>query len=512
TRRGFIWAGTLFATAAALPPGAVAQGSILRIRSNQDIQVIDPGWMIGGTEIDAQYACLGSLAIYDPGETLKWRPSPFVVKVEQVDDRHIAFELKPGIKWSGDFGELTAEDVKYSYERIANPANEAPWKVKWDALDHVEVTGTYTGTVILKQPFVPIWFTTICDGPGSIVCKKAVEAAGGRFTTEFPAVCGPYRIKRWVPKQVLELERNPLWSGEQPAFDEVHVVFITDPKAAELAYEAGEVSFCHVSLDSLPSYKSNPPAGSKLYEGSGLDWTWLGMNTQHTKLQDIKVRRAIQHAIDVNTIIAAGYGGAAEARARGIVPPGLIGHRTTTMFEEADLEKAAGFLEEAGVQDLNLTLAILNNSLNRTSAQIVQANLAEIGITVEIIPMDEGPFWSLGSEEAGDAWKDLQLYIHRYQDSPDPSQCTQWYLSSQVGIWNWERWASPEFDELHAQALQETDPAKRNDIYIRMQELMEEGAGYMFLAHEPVAIVYRDDLVPAILPPDHPYLSHFKRA
>ena len=324
--------------------------------------------MIGGTEIDAQYACLGSLAIYEPGETLKWQPSPFVVKVEQVDDLHIAFELKPGIKWSGNFGELTAEDVKYSYERIANPANEAPWKVKWDALDHVEITSTYTGTIILKQPFVPLWFTTICDGPGSIVCKKAVEAAGGRFTTEFPAVCGPYRIKRWIPKQVLEFERNPLWTGEQPVFNEVHVVFITDPKAAELAYEAGELSLCHVSLGSLRSYKASLPPKSKLYEGNGLDWTWLGMNTQHPKLQDIRVRRAIQHAVDVNTIIEAGYGGSAEARARGIVPPGLIGHRTTTQFEEADPTKAAALLEEASASNVALTLAINNNSLNRTTA------------------------------------------------------------------------------------------------------------------------------------------------
>src|SRR3546814_10667454 len=140
-------------------------------------------------------------------------------RIEQVDDLNIEFELKPGIKWSGDYGELTAEDVKYSFERIANPANEAPWKDKWSALQEVQVTGTHSGVIVLSRPAIPIWFTTLCDGTGSIVCKAATEAVGGRFTTEFPATCGPYRIKQWVQKQRLELERKHGWTGEAPVFD-----------------------------------------------------------------------------------------------------------------------------------------------------------------------------------------------------------------------------------------------------------------------------------------------------
>ena len=252
TRRGFLWAGGLAAAAAGLPKGAWSQdGGMLKIRAWQDIQVIDPGWMIGGPEIDLQYACLGSLAIYKPGEKLSWRPSPFVTRIEQVDDLHIEFELKPGIMWSGGNGELTAEDVKYSFERIADPKNEAPWKDKWSALQEVQVTGTHSGVIVLSRPSIPLWLTTICDGTGSIVCKKAVEAAGGRFTTEFPAVCGPYRIKEWVPRQYIDLEPNPEWTGEKPEFVQVRLFFIDDNKAAELAYQAREVDFVHVELSSI---------------------------------------------------------------------------------------------------------------------------------------------------------------------------------------------------------------------------------------------------------------------
>jgi peptide/nickel transport system substrate-binding protein len=513
TRRAFLWAGGAAVAAAGLPKGSWAQdGKVLKLRALQDLQVLDPGWMIGGIEIDLQYACLGALAVFQPGESLGWRPSAFVTRLEQPDDLHIEFELKPGIKWSGDNGELTAEDVKYSFERLANPANEAPWKDKWSALQEVQVTGTHSGVIVLARPSIPLWFTTICDGTGSIVCKKATEAAGGRFTSEFPAVCGPYRVKQWLQKQRIELERNPDWIGEAPAFDEVHFYFIEDAKAAELAYEAGDVDYVHVELSSLARYQENPPADSTIFEAPGLSWTWMGMNTEHPKLSDIRVRQAIQNAVDVSTIIDASYGGVPEARARGIVPRGMVGHRTTTAFEKPDPDKARALLAEAGAEGLELELKILNETVNLSTAQIIQANLAEVGINVVITPLDSGPFWNLGLESEGEDWKDLQLWIMRYQDAPDPSQQTQWYVSDQVGVWNWERWKDPEFDELHVAALAERDSAKRAEMYLRMQDIMEATGAYVWIAHEPAVVMYRNTMVPSILPPDHPYVADFKPA
>src|SRR5215813_9977614 len=88
----------------ALTHPAAADDKPLMLRSRRDIQSLDPGWMVGGMEIDLQYACLGSLAVFKPGESLSWQPSAFVESVEMTDDKAIAFKLKPGIKWSGGFG------------------------------------------------------------------------------------------------------------------------------------------------------------------------------------------------------------------------------------------------------------------------------------------------------------------------------------------------------------------------------------------------------------------------
>jgi len=504
-------AGAALATQTGLSGPAAAQGiGILRVRTDLDPQSLDPGWMIGGlAETALQHACLGTLAVYDSAASWSWRPSAFVDGLAPVDDLHINFRLKPGIPWSGGNGELTAEDVKYSIERIANPANQAPWAGKWAALDHVEVTDTYSGTIVLKEPFAPLWLTTIPHATASFVCRKAVEAKGGRFDTEFPAVCGPYMVKQWLPKQRVELVANPEWPGPKPAFEEVHIVTVEDEKTAELAFEAGDLEVTAISLDSLPRYRDAPPAGASIVMRPGTFWTWLGMNTEHPSLSDIRVRRAVQHAVDVEAILVAAYAGLAP-RSNGVVPPGLIGHRTESRIVR-DVEKARALLAEAGAEGLKLTLTTLNKADRLSASQIIQANLAEAGIEVEILPYDEGTFWNLGLESEGEDWKNLQLVLQRFGDAPDPSQMIQWYVSSQVGVWNWERWKSEEFDRLAAEGTAESDPAKRQALYVRMQEIMEETGAYVWITHEPIPHLVRDGVDAAIFPDGLLYLPGFKR-
>ena len=483
------------------PAYAQAMDKPLRLRANRTIVSTDPGYMVGGFEMVLQYACLASLAVHTEGGDWGWKPSEFVESLEQPDAQTIHFVLRKGIMWrDGDshepIAELDAEDVKFSLERM----KVSEWKDKAVSLDHVEVTGSHSGTIHLNAPFAPIWYTWLANGTGTILCRSRVEELGGAYDGIFNFYCGPYRIREWVQKQSYSLEPNPDWHGTPPNIPDVKFIIIDDEKTAEIAYEAGEIDITHISTDTMARYfDEGPPPDTTFETFPGTAWMWIGMNTEHPKLQDIRIRRAIQHAVDVETIIQAAYAGLAP-RSRGIVPPGLIGHRTETKFETPDLEAARALVAEAGAEGLTLELKTINRVDRIATATVVQANLAEIGIDVDIIPMDAGPFWNLGLESEGDDWKDLQLWIMRYGDSPDPSQMAQWYVSGQVGIWNWERWSDPEFDALFQEGLVETDEAKRHDIYIRMQEIMEDTGAYVWLIHEPYGVIYRDTLTTSIRP------------
>ena len=142
----------------------------------------------------------------------------------------------------------------------------------------------------------------------------------------------------------------------------------------------------------------------------------------------------------------------------------------------------------------------MNQQARLVAAQIIQANLGEIGLNVKVIPLDSGPFWSLGRESKGDDWKDAQLWIMRFGGALDPMDYFQWFTKEQIGNWNWERWTTPEFEELYQAMASETDDAKRIKTFLRMQEIMEETGAYVFLTHEPEAYLHRTSLNPVIVP------------
>ncbi|MCV2868870.1 ABC transporter substrate-binding protein [Defluviimonas sp. WL0002] len=464
------------------------EGKVLRIRLDGDNNVLDPGYMVGGTEVEAQLQCLPFLAEYvREGDTFTWRPSQYVTKLEQRDPTHIDFELVDGLAWSNGYGTLKASDVAYSYNRMKT----SDWSGYFDALETVEVTGDLTGTIVLNQAFAPFIMVTLCHGPGAIVCEKAVEDAGGRFTTDFPAICGPYTYSA-TPGQRVVFERNPEWTGPLPDFDRIEGNVITEVKASELAYEAGELDCTELGADTMARYQGAMPDNTAITTAGQLQYMWLGMNTEHEKLKDIKVRQAIQHAVDVDSILAGAYSNT-TAKSHGIICPGLLGHRTESSYSY-DPAKAKALLDEAGASGLELTLRTLNNQERMLAAQIIQANLAAIGITVTVLPVDSGPFWEMGIEEKGDTWKELELWLMRYGTVPDPYEATQWFVSDQVGIWNWERWTDEEFDRLYKEGIAETDGAKRADIYLRMQQIMEDTGAYVWINHEPEAYAHRADI------------------
>ena len=476
--------------------GVGAQGErVLNVRLVRDIQILDPGYMIGGAEVTTQYAVLPRLAQVPAGDEWGWAPSAFVESIGHRDPTHIDFELKPGLMWSGGFGELTTADVKFSYERM----KESEWSGKWEVLDHVEIQDAHRGTLVLNRPFAPLWLTALSRSTGAIVCKAAFEAKGiTQYTTDVPAQLGPYQIREWRPKERIVFERNPDWPLEKPHFDVINYISIDDNNSAELAYEGGEVDLTEVTPISLVRYTKSPPEGTSLKVLAGLTYTWMGMNTDHPNLSDIRVRQALQHAVDTESILEAAYGGVAP-RSYGIVPPGLIGKRNESKFSY-DPAKASELLQAAGATSLSLTLQTLNVQDRVTAAQVIQANLAEVGVTVEVVPLDSGPFWNLGQESKGDAWKDLQLWIMRYGGSPDPFDHFQWFVRGQVGIWNWERWSDDEFEALYTRGIEEADVAERNRIYLRMGEIMEDTGAYVWLTHEPFGFMYRDWLSPGLDP------------
>lgn len=478
--------------------------TILNASVPRDLSILDPGYMVGGTEISIQRAVMPTLVDYDYNNgQWEWKPSSYVKEIGHSDPTHINFTLNSGLQWTNGFGELTAEDVKFSLERMKS----TEWSGYFDLMEGVEVKDRYSGTIVMGSAYPPFWVTGL-PNVAFIQCKKAIEGLeSGKYTTEIPATCGPY-VYEWRPTDRVVLTRNPEWTGRKPDFDQINVFLIEEDQTAELAYEAGQLDVTRVSTTTYARYLKELPPNTKIFVPGALNWKWLGMNTEHPKLQDIRVRKAIQHAVDVDSINEGAYSNTA-IKSYGTVCPGLAGQRSESKYSY-DPEKARALLAEAGVSGLQLDLKVQNIPEWVLAAQIIQANLQTVGIETKVIPLDPGPFWDMGQESKGDTWKDLQIWIMRYGTSPDAGENFQWYLKDQVGVWNWERWTDPEFDDLYIKGATETNPDKRAQIYLRMQEIMEDTGAYVWINHEPEVFVHRSDIEPHFSPAGEYDFPHSK--
>lgn len=465
------------------------------VRKDTDIGNLDPANRTGSTEDDVLGAVCQSLARFKPN-SLEWEPDA-AKTINQVSETQIDFELNPGQMFHGGYGELTAEDVKFSYERFNKAdaeGNKPAYADDWGALDHVEVTGQYTGKIILKNPAPALWVIGICDGSGAIVSKKAFEALGDKIRTQLIG-SGPYVFKDWKPKEQYVLEANPDYKGKDtPKFKQIIGRIIPEPQTALLAYLANEIALTEVDPTSEGELAKNPDGVVKKIDG--IDYQWIGINVEKAPLNDIKVRQAIRYGIDVDAIIAGAYGGTVP-RANNLLAPGLLGYWKDSPVYARDVEKAKALLAEAGQSNLTVTLTSLNDSLSQAITQIVQANLAEVGINVTLKPLDGGAYWAMGEKDAS---KDLELTLVPYSSKFDPSFQTQWFLSDQVGVWNWQRWKSPEYDQLHKEAASIIDQGEREKKYIRMQQLLDESASCIWITHGVHIFGHAKWFKPAFLP------------
>ena len=485
---------------------------ILKMRTYADMRSLDPAFSQGIVDEEIHSSIYSKLIQYKPGREWGYQLDA-AESIEQASPTTIKFKLKKGIMFTNGFGEMTAEDVKYSFERILDDELKSTNKPDWGSLKQVNVDGKYEGTIVFDKPYPPAWNIALPYIVGNIISKKAWEKSGGKVDTTTPCVSGPYMHKEWQPKQKTILVRNPDWHGGSAAFDEIQILPVDDENSAQIAFESGDIDFTRVPLGSVSNLKSSPPSNSTLAEYPSLYYVWIGMNVENEKLSNENLRKAIQYAIDVPSVTQAAYFGAAEP-STGIIAPGLTGHRAKSLVPpNADFAKAKQYLAAAGMPDgTTVTLDVLNKATNVTTAQVVQATLAQVGINVEVNLHESGAFWSLGDSSSGERYKDIQLILNRYSMGPDPSYATAWFVTDQKGVWNWERFSNAEFDKLEAAAKAEIDRSKRDQMYQKMQDIMEQSGAYRFLTHEATPVIYRNTIKPALRPDGLPLLRFFTSA
>lgn len=483
-----------------------AEPRILRVRLYGDIQNLDPAHRISQNDDVVLNAVTEGLVRYGPGSYDVINQLAETIEMSE-DGLEIDFKLKEGVQWHRGYGEVTAEDVKFSFERFLDPELEAAYADDWATLDHVEVHDKYSGTIVLSEPFAPLWSTTLPVASGDIISKEFAEEVGNEGLATDVVGTGPYVFADWEPEQRVILERNPDYHGERPYWDEIHLIPISDDSSAEVALEAGEIDFGLISIPAVERFQENPDL--EVVSFPSLRYNWIGMNIENPKLEDINVRQAIRYGVDVESILIAAYDGKVEQETT-LIPPGLLGHWEDAPLYERDVERAREYLADAGLDSLDLRLDFEDTTEARIWAEIIQENLREVGINVELNPMDSSTFWT---SSFGEQSVNNELFTGGYSMQPDPAWATMWFTCEQVNVWNAMRWCNEEYDELHRQALVTMDEDERHEIYLEMQKLWDEAAHSVWVTHGLRPYAYAPDVVEPVLTPNgYPQVHWFQPA
>lgn len=418
---------------------------------------------------------------------LAWKPGTFepvncLAESFTPSDDGLSFEftLKEGIPFQGDYGEVTAADVKFSLERAA--ASELNRDGSRLVFDGVKVTGKYSGTISLKSPYAPYLTTSLPKWSAAIVSEKAVKERGDKFKTQ-PIMTGPYQVAEFNPQTGVTLQRFADYGGASKdygtvaAFDEIVYKVIVEEQATQIAVNSGELTWSLLGLDSVEPVKANTELQMTNVQLPGQEM--LGMNVQHPALKDINLRRAIRHAIDVPAIIAGAYSGLAP-RQDALIGEGSLGYWEDRPVYDKDLDKAKEYFEAAGSPQDELELLAISNQTQRTAVQIIAEQLGEIGIKTSVRTADVPVVLNEMAENPPKPTTAMVYWVHAH--GLDPAEWTQPWTGEKIGANNISFWKNDEYDALYSTGVEETDEDARANGYIEMQKIWDENVLGQFVA------------------------------
>lgn len=459
-----------------------------RMRLGEEFENLDPAHLVRGYDI--ALALYNKLLKYKPGSSELVNDAAEEFNVSD-DGKVITFKLKEGIMFHKDYGEMTAEDVKFSFERIIDPEQNSEYASDWQTLDHVEVTGKYTGKIILTEPLAALLVTTIPFTPGSIISKKAYEELGNKFATN-PIGSGPYYMEKWLPEQKLILGRFEDYFGQKPNIAQIELYPIADKNISEMNFDKGDLDVTEISLDSIDRYESDPDVDVHIL--STLKYGFIGFNHEYAPFDNVDVRKALRYAVDVDMIIDGAYSGVPK-RANAMIAPGILGYWEDAPQYNVNLEKARELLEKAGYPDgFEVEMISTSNPLYMNTCQIVKENLRKIGIEVNIKLIETSAWYEYVGKESHPI-----MFFETFSLNLDPGYWVEWFTTDQVGKWNFLKWSNSRYDELADQAAVTMDLEEREEMYIEMQRIMDEEAAIIWITNGAKAYVSNKRVDPVFL-------------
>lgn len=463
-------------------------GSLISAMSGEPSGLIS---MIAGESASSAISSnlFNSLLKYDKNLELEgdlaeqWTISP--------DQKTITFKLKPQLKWA-DNKPLTSADVLFTWQAVTDEKTASPYAADYQLVKKAEAPDHLTFKITYDQAYAP----ALDSWAGLQILPKHLLQGQDLHTTAFarkPVGSHYYKLDRWQHGEYIQLSRNPNAVLGQAKIERLVTRIIPDNSAQFLELMADNIDY--MGLDPI-KYSRIIPARPKLqgqlalYKELGNSYTYMGFNLKHKPFDDVRVRRAINYAIDKQEIIDGVYLGLGI----NIASP----YKPGTRWSNPDLApypydpaKARALLREAGFKDTDgdgvierdgkpfaFEIITNQNKEREKSAVLIQRRLKEVGIDVKIRAIEWASFISRFIKTG-----DFDAVVLGWGLGLDPDQYNIWHSSQQApGQFNFIGYRNPKVDALLEQGRLELNPDKRMKIYHEFAQLLLQDSPIVYLS------------------------------
>ncbi|SED06517.1 glutathione ABC transporter substrate-binding protein [Paenibacillus sp. GP183] len=395
------------------------------------------------------------------------------------DNKNWTFTLREGVKFQ-DGTPFNADAVKKSFDRVTNPDNKlGRFTLLGPFLDNITVESDTKVTFHLKEPYGPILNVLAHPGSGILSPKSIQEGT----VAKNPVGTGPYKLKQWTPGDSVVFEPYPDYWGGKPKLNSLTFKTVKEGTSRVIMLENGEADvIAPVPISDIDRLKKSDKVSISTYPSS--NFLYIGINNMKAPFNDVKVRQALNYAIDKDAIVKKIFMGTGKAVTAAIAEK-TWGYSNVGAYPY-NKEKAKQLLQEAGVKEgTTIKLWTTDGSFlnDRQTAEFVQNSLQEVGLKVELTKWEFGAFF--------EALKSPDKYDLYLREGGPPTNDADWIIRSLFSTgnaFNHSRFSNPDADKLIQAGLHETNVDARKKIYADLLTILKDQAAWLYLVEEPGVI------------------------
>ena len=450
--------------------------TVLRIGLNDDPDALDP--TISRAYVGRLVFAALCDKLFDVTPDLKIVPQLATSYEWAADNRSVVLKLRPGVKFH-DGEPFNADAVRFNIERHLTTQGSFR-KSEIGDIKSVDVVNDTTVRLNLGQPLVPL-LAALTDRAGMMVSPKAARELGDRFGTR-PVCAGPFKFVERVAQGKIVLQRfADYWDKANVHVDRVEFVPITDSTARLASLRSGDLQMIErVSPTDLTQIRGDSKL--KVVGVPELGFQVIRLNVANgpksKALADVRVRQAIDLAIDRAALVKAVFNDEYIAGNQ-FVSPSSAFYNKSLPVKPRDVARAKQLLREAGQPSPSFTLILPPERDRQEAAQVIQAMLAEAGITMALQSQENVTMLEAGKRG------DFEAYFTFWSGRPDPDGNIFTHYACK-GAQNDSHYCNADFDALVTKARQVADPAQRKQLYDKATELLLRDVPALHLWHRRV--------------------------